>query len=113
MQSNHSFETGIIFSCSLGKDISGIAAVFLFMHLTRRAFFALRVIRLQGQMTSRRPQDFLGMVDRKSEDFSKSVCSFGLGPIFFTFLRSRHIQEFIRCVQGCVVGRVLARERLF
>ena len=48
-------------SQSLSSSESNTAAG----EMTRRAFSALRVIRLQGQMAARRAQDFLGKLARK------------------------------------------------
>ena len=47
---------------------------------------ALRVIRLQGQMARRMPQDFFMKSVQKNDPSSKSVNSFDTGPIFLPSL---------------------------
>ena len=69
-ESVNSFHSGAIFLPSLGHKLSRNAFVvsILFSErislirtdLTRRAFSALRVIRVKGELTSRMVQDFLG-----------------------------------------------------
>jgi len=50
--------------------------------VTRRAFSALRVIRLKGQLASREGPKFSVNFDKKNCSSSKSVNSFDTGLIF-------------------------------
>ena len=50
--------------------------------MTRRAFSALRVIRVEGQMASRQAEDFFMNFRQKNDRSSKSVSSIEMGIIF-------------------------------
>ena len=54
--------------------------------VTRRAFSALREIRLKGHIPSRLFQDFFMKSDQKNGQSSESLNSFDMGPIFLDSL---------------------------
>ena len=80
--------------------------------MTRRAFLALRVIQRQGKSTSRWLVKNCGKWSRKIRYLK--ICEFNCPRSNFPAkIRSRPIQECIRCVCLCVIEKSVLQDRFF